>query len=168
METIEELKRMSNVEPRGLISASVNFSEGRMEEQGELDHYLGAATTENGPDHLAKLEVPASTWAVFESVGPYPSALQNVWGRIYSEWFPSSSYELAPGPEMLWNEGKDTSSPTSRSEIWRPVKLRYAGSSSICSTRTASHLLAGGRSRLFLVIPESIIARGQSRFSGKD
>ena len=124
METIEELKRMSNVEPRGLISASVNFSEGRMEEQGELDHYLGAATTENGPDHLAKLEVPASTWAVFASVGPYPSALQNVWGRIYSEWFPSSSYELAPGPEMLWNEGKDTSSPTYRSEIWIPVKLR--------------------------------------------
>ncbi|MFC4597301.1 AraC family transcriptional regulator [Cohnella hongkongensis] len=124
MEGIEELKSLSSVEPRGLISASTNFSEGRMEEKGELDHYLGAATTENGPDHLAKLEVPASTWAVFESVGPYPSALQNVWGRIYSEWFPSSNYELAPGPEMLWNEGADTSSPTYRSEIWIPVKLR--------------------------------------------
>ncbi|WP_346989112.1 GyrI-like domain-containing protein, partial [Bacillus sp. SW7] len=46
---------------------------------------------------------------------------QNVWGRIYSEWFPSSNYELAEGPEILWNESKDVSSPNFRSEIWIPV-----------------------------------------------
>ncbi|MBB6633046.1 AraC family transcriptional regulator [Cohnella thailandensis] len=124
METIDLLKRLSNVEPIGLISASANFDEGRMEEWGELDHYIGAATTEECPERLAKLEVGASTWAVFEAVGPFPSALQDVWGRIYSEWFPSSGYELAPGPEILWNESKDTSSPKYRSEIWIPVVRR--------------------------------------------
>lgn len=121
LETIEQLKELSNVEPIGLISASTNFSEGRMEEQGELDHYIGAATTKPCPDHLTQLDVPASTWAVFEAVGPFPETLQNVWGRIYSEWFPSSNYELAIGPEMLWNEGKDVSSPVFKSEIWIPV-----------------------------------------------
>ncbi|MFD3257572.1 GyrI-like domain-containing protein [Paenibacillus lentus] len=121
LETIGQLKELSNVEPIGLISASTNFSEGRMEEQGELDHYIGAATTKPCPDHLAQLDVPASTWAVFEAVGPFPETLQNVWGRIYSEWFPSSNYELAIGPEMLWNEGKDVSSPVFKSEIWIPV-----------------------------------------------
>lgn len=121
LETIEQLKELSNVEPIGLISASTNFSEGRMEEQGELDHYIGAATTKPCPDHLTQLDVPASTWAVFEAVGPFPETLQNVWGRIYSEWFPSSKYELAIGPEMLWNEGKDVSSPVFKSEIWVPV-----------------------------------------------
>ncbi|WP_260286609.1 AraC family transcriptional regulator [Peribacillus aracenensis] len=119
--TINELKNLSNVEPLGLLSASANFSEGRLEEKGELDHYIGAATTRECPDNLTQLEVDASTWAVFEAVGPFPETLQNVWGRIYSEWFPSSNFEQREGPEILWNENKDMTSPTFRSEIWIPV-----------------------------------------------
>lgn len=115
------LKSLSNIEPGGMISASANFSEGRMEEQGTLDHYIGVATTAECPAHLDRLEVASATWAVFEAAGSFPEALQNVWGRIYSEWFPSSSYEIAKGPEMLWNESKDTSSPMYKSEIWIPV-----------------------------------------------
>ncbi|WP_458354513.1 AraC family transcriptional regulator [Peribacillus frigoritolerans] len=119
--TINELKNLSNVEPLGLLSASTNFSEGRLEEKGELDHYIGAATTRECPDNLTQLNVEASTWAVFEAVGPFPETLQNVWGRIYSEWFPSSNYEQREGPEILWNENKDITSRTFRSEIWIPV-----------------------------------------------
>ncbi|MED4695223.1 AraC family transcriptional regulator [Peribacillus frigoritolerans] len=119
--TINELKNLSNVEPLGLLSASANFSEGRLEEKGELDHYIGAATTRECPDNLTQLNVDASTWTVFEAVGPFPETLQNVWGRIYSEWFPSSNYEQREGPEILWNENKDITSPTFRSEIWIPV-----------------------------------------------
>ncbi|AKL96494.1 transcriptional regulator AraC family [Clostridium aceticum] len=120
-EAIEQLYELSNIEPMGMISASTNFSEGRMEEQGELDHYIGVATIKECPENLAQLEVPASTWAVFEAVGSFPDALQDVWGRIYSEWFPSSSYEIAEGPEILWNEEKDLTDPNFKSEIWIPV-----------------------------------------------
>jgi AraC family transcriptional regulator len=120
---ISTLKALSNVEPMGLLSASTNFSEGRLD-GGELDHYIGVATTREHPENLIRLEVPASTWAVFESIGPFPETLQNIWGRIYSEWFPSSSYEQVAGPEILWNESKDVSSPTFRSEIWIPVSKR--------------------------------------------
>lgn len=123
-ELIHKLKGLSNVEPSGLISASASFSEGRMEENGELDHYIGAATTKGAPEGLMQLEVPASTWAVFQAVGPFPSALQEVWGRIYSEWFPSSDYELSEGPEILWNENNDVASPRFKSEIWIPIKKR--------------------------------------------
>lgn len=120
---IATLKRLSNIQPSGLISASTNFSEGRMEEKGGLDHYIGVATTLPCPEGLglAALEVPASTWAVFEAVGPFPETLQNVWGRIYSEWLPSTGFELAKGPEILWNEQKDVSIPDFKSEIWIPV-----------------------------------------------
>lgn len=118
---ITTLKALCNVEPRGMISASTNFSEGR-QDGGELDHYIGVATTKAAPDGLARLEVPAYTWAVFESVGPFPETLQNIWGRIYAEWFPTSNYEQVQGPEILWNEGKDVTSPTFRSEIWIPVR----------------------------------------------
>jgi AraC family transcriptional regulator len=120
-ETINKLKKLSSVEPLGLLSASTNFSEGRMEEKGELDHYIGVATTKECPDNLAQLDVPASTWAVFEAVGPFPDTLQNIWGRIYSEWFPASNYEQIGGPEILWNENKDVTSPTFKSEIWIPI-----------------------------------------------
>ncbi|MGG0517266.1 AraC family transcriptional regulator [Priestia aryabhattai] len=120
-ETIRELKELSNVTPLGLLSASVNFSEGRMEEKGQLDHYIGVATTKDCPDHLVQLEVPAGTWAVFEAVGPFPDTLQDVWGRIYSEWFPASTYEQVERPEILWNEHKNVTSPTFKSEIWIPV-----------------------------------------------
>ncbi|MCR8982961.1 AraC family transcriptional regulator [Brevibacillus laterosporus] len=120
-ETINKLKKLSNVEPMGLLSASANFSEGRMEEKGELDHYIGVATTKACPDNLTQLEVPALSWAVFEVIGPFPDTLQDVWGRIYSEWFPSSNYEQIEGPEILWNENKDVTSPTFKSEIWIPI-----------------------------------------------
>ncbi|TFD99472.1 AraC family transcriptional regulator [Jeotgalibacillus salarius] len=123
-ESIQELKRLSNIEPAGMISASANFSEGRMEEKGELDHYIGVASTEACPEHFECLEVQASTWAVFEAKGKFPDTLQNVWGRIYSEWFPTNPYEQAEGPEILWNEQPDTTVPDFRSEIWIPVKKK--------------------------------------------
>ncbi|NTU29136.1 AraC family transcriptional regulator [Brevibacillus sp. HB1.1] len=120
METIQQLKSLSDVKPLGLLSASTNFSEGRLE-YGEVDHFIGVATTKECPDNLAVLEVPAFTWAVFESVGPFPDTLQDIWGRIYAEWFVSAGYEAAQGPEILWNENKEITSPTFRSEIWIPV-----------------------------------------------
>lgn len=119
-EDIAELKGMSNIEPKGLLSVSANFEE-RTLEGSELDQYLGVATTQQAPDRWACLPVEASTWAVFTAVGSYPKALQDTWARIYSEWLPGSGYELTGGPEILWNEGADISKANYKSEIWIPV-----------------------------------------------
>jgi len=121
MEKITRLKNLSNIEPAGMVQASANFSDGRMEEKGELDQYIGVATTEKCPEDFTKLEVPALTWAIFESTGPFPGTLQETWGRIYSEWFPSSGYQVTEGPEILSIKTKDLTSPTVTSEIWIPV-----------------------------------------------
>ncbi|WP_026690495.1 AraC family transcriptional regulator [Alteribacter aurantiacus] len=121
IEKIEELQTLSNVNPEGMIQASTNFSEGRMEGKGELDQYIGVATTKENPQHFVKLDVPDLTWAIFESTGPFPSTLQETWGRIYSEWFPSSNYQVTKGPEILSIKSKDLSSPTVKCEIWIPV-----------------------------------------------
>ena len=124
MGKIDQLKKLSNVEPKGMIQASTNFSEGRMEEKGELDQYIGVATTQEYPENFSKLEVPALTWAVFDSIGPFPSTLQETWGRIYSEWFPSSNYQVIEGPEILSIESEDLTSPSVKSEIWIPVSKK--------------------------------------------
>jgi len=123
-EVIKQLKAISNLEPTGIISASTNFSEGRMQEKGELDHYIGVATSSNETAEFDVLNIDSGTWAVFESIGPFPETLQNVWSRIYSEWFPSSGYESVEGPEILWNESPDIGNPKYRSELWILVKKK--------------------------------------------
>ncbi len=120
-EDIQDLVMFSDMEPKGLLNASVNFDEGRAEGT-ELDHFIGVATTQ---DYMGKWDlysVPASTWAVFTTVGPFPEALQTTWARIGAEWLPVSGYEITKGPELLWcDENEDFDSPHFQSEIWIPV-----------------------------------------------
>lgn len=121
MDQINQLKNLSNVEPKGMIQASTNFSEGRMEEKVELDQYIGVATTHDSPENFSYLEVPALTWAIFESSGPFPSTLQEDWGMIYAEWLPSSNYQVQEGPEIVSIKSEDLTSPSVESEIWIPI-----------------------------------------------
>ena len=118
---IKELKSLCDIEPKGILSVSANFSE-RTVEGSELDQYIGVATTKQAMDQWDVLEVDATSWAVFTVTGEFPKALQDTWARIYAEWFPTSGYELTAGPEILWNESPDTSKPNYKSEIWIPVR----------------------------------------------
>lgn len=122
-ESIGQLKGLGDMEPCGMLSVSANFSE-RTEEGGELDQYIGVATTQLAPEGYDVLEVAASAWAVFTVKGAFPEAMQSTWAKIYAEWLPSSGCQLTDGPEMLWHERPDSSKPELTSEIWVPVKTR--------------------------------------------
>ena len=119
-EDFVQLKELCNTEPKGILCVSVNFTQGR-EEGTQLDQYIGVATTLDIPGRWEVLPVSAATWAVFTAVGPFPKALQDTWARIYAEWFPTSGYQMTGGPELLWNESRDTSLPNYKSELWIPV-----------------------------------------------
>jgi AraC family transcriptional regulator len=118
---IAELKGLSNVEPFGILSVSANFEE-RTVQGSELDQFIGVATTKAAPRRYDVLTVAASDWAVFNAVGTFPTAVQETWARIYSEWLPSSGYELTGGAELLWNESPDTTKQDYHSEIRIPIK----------------------------------------------
>jgi AraC family transcriptional regulator len=76
------------------------------------------------PKGFETIEIPAYTWAVFTCRGAMPKAIQEMWGRIYSEWLPEADYELIPSYDIeLYTEG-DTSSDEYISEIWIPVKKK--------------------------------------------
>lgn len=66
-------------------------------------------------------EIPARTWIVFECVGAMSGAIQELWHKIITEFFPSSPYK--PTYEMdieAYTEG-NMSLDTYKSEIWVPV-----------------------------------------------
>ena len=67
-------------------------------------------------------EIPARTWAIFKCKGAMPDAIQNLWRRIYTEFFPTSDY--APKNEMDFEAypNGDISSSIYESEIWVSVE----------------------------------------------
>lgn len=86
-----------------------------------FDYWIAASTSKKCPPDLTEMEIPAATWAIFEVTGAMPNAIQDVWGRIFSEWFPSSGYEHAKTAELEVYLDGDTDSPDYKSEIWIPV-----------------------------------------------
>ncbi|TYR74676.1 AraC family transcriptional regulator [Rossellomorea vietnamensis] len=89
----------------------------------EFTYFIGAHTDKPQEKFEVK-EIPASTWAVFESVGPMPQAIQNVWQRIYSEWFPSTGYEHGGGPEFELYPPGDIDDENYRCEVWIPIRKK--------------------------------------------
>lgn len=88
-----------------------------------FDYSIAAKCDENTavPKGFKKNTIPARTWAVFECKGAMPNAMQDMWHKIVSEFFPTSSYK--PTYEMdieAYTEG-NMGSPDYRSEIWVPV-----------------------------------------------
>lgn len=84
-------------------------------ESGDIEYYIGVATTQMPPEDMVVLEVPQVTWAVFDAEGEMPEALLSTWESVYTDWFPTSGYELAEAPELVRGQNDKT-------EIWVPVK----------------------------------------------
>lgn len=110
---MKELESISNEESYGIVHASANYVENE-EGKTTFDQYIGAFTTKDEIGQYATLEVPSFLWAIFEVEGNWEQ-IEEQWMRIYTEWLPSSSYELIEGPEILANKH-------SKNEIWIPVK----------------------------------------------
>jgi AraC family transcriptional regulator len=70
------------------------------------------------PKEYERLAVPALTWAIFQVDD---CEMPNAWGRIYTEWFPTTDFEEVAGPrfEMYYGKAKN-----STGEIWIAVKKK--------------------------------------------
>lgn len=76
---------------------------------------------ESNPQGFETTVIPAATWAVFTSIGAMPHAIQNVWKRIFEEWFPSTGYEHTGGPDFELYPPGDPGAEDYRCEVWIPV-----------------------------------------------
>lgn len=117
------LKSLSNAEPSGLLQVSADvdpdYAEG-----SELTYLHGVAVSESSPvpDDLDAIEVPAGSWAVFHTAGPYPTALQDTWAATAREWFPSNPWRLRPGPSIVAVLERSADFTTATCELWLPVE----------------------------------------------
>jgi AraC family transcriptional regulator len=121
----EEMHALQNIEPYEVVNASYEADADFLKEEGELTHMIGVLTTKNQvSDRLEKVTVPACTWAVFPNEGPFPSTLQETMAKVYSEWLPSSNYELINAPAFSFSKRDQNQKDHAYSEIWIPVKKR--------------------------------------------
>lgn len=118
----ELLQSYRNEDIKTVVNASFDFDDKRYEEKGNLNHLIGSITTlDIDFGDFDVVEVPACTWAIFSCEGQFPTLLQDTWGKISSEWLPSSNYELINVPEISFN--RDMSDMQNvYSEIWIGIK----------------------------------------------
>ena len=106
---------MNGKAPLGILGVSTSMN-GK-----DCDYFIAAVSDAQAPEGMSEYMVPAATWAIFECVGPMPSAIQTLQKRIITEWLPSSGYEYADAPDIeVYGEG-DQSSVDYRCEVWLPI-----------------------------------------------
>ncbi len=90
-----------------------------------FDYWIGTMSDSSCPEGFEEITIPKSSWAIFEVIGPLrplPNRMQDIWGRIYSEWLPNSGYKHAEIPEIEYYTICDNMSSDYKSEIWIPIK----------------------------------------------
>lgn len=126
--TVDRLEQLGKNAPhpgsKGLfpVNAIMCYEES---EKNTFPYLIGTFMPEKDiPDGYKVVEVPEHLWAIFTTEKyrqPNTSNIvQEVWKRIYAEWFPSTNYEHAEGPELeLYYEDEGG---FEHCEIWIPLK----------------------------------------------
>jgi len=82
------------------------------------------------PDRFVTEVIPENTWAVFPCKGPMPSAMQEVYQKIFKEWIPNNpDYEVSGMYNIerytcASKYPKGNQDENYESEIWIPVKTK--------------------------------------------
>ena len=119
--TVDQLKELA-AHGRILGDVTLGICMDFAPDMSEFTYMVAAEAPAAGvPDAMAESTIPALTWAVFEARGPMPEAIQNVWAGIWSEFFPSSPYQHAAGPDLELYPSGDPMQADYRSEVWVPV-----------------------------------------------
>jgi AraC family transcriptional regulator len=122
----KDMHQCANLYPHQVLNVSFDFDDDYLEEKGCLTHMIGFATTKENPfDHLEQITIEESLWAIFPNQGPFPATLQETTAKIYSEWLPSSDYELVELPGISFTKYNGASENV-YSEIWVAVKKKVS------------------------------------------
>lgn len=111
-----EICKLSNSDPRGILGITACLS------TKEIYYYIAAATDKAIPEGMFEYEIPAATWVVFESNGPYKESVQSIFKQFLTEWLPFSGYEYAMLPDIEVYPISEQKIKDGHSEVWIAVK----------------------------------------------
>lgn len=77
-----------------------------------FDYFIGVRYDGDAPEGMEILTLPACTWAVFPDI-------YDAWKRVYTEWLPTSGFDLADLPVIECHYAPDHAPAT---ELWVPVR----------------------------------------------
>lgn len=76
------------------------------------------------PEGYIVYEIPEATWVMFDSTGSMPTAIQELWHRIFTEFFPSSDYKPSGNFDIELYTSENMSGDDYHSEIWVAVERK--------------------------------------------
>ncbi|WP_028594619.1 AraC family transcriptional regulator [Paenibacillus assamensis] len=103
-----------------------------LDEESRRSYLVGGVVPEGiqVPTDFSVLNISAQTYAVFDRIDKLTednqsrTGIKEVWRRIYSEWFPSVSFEQVEGPCIEKYEWIDDQKVDYKCEVWIPVKRK--------------------------------------------
>ncbi|MEU8503150.1 AraC family transcriptional regulator [Streptomyces brevispora] len=119
-ETLGSWEAYANGEPEGVLAAVSDHSADDAEGT-EIGYFHGVVSDAEVPGASDSLDAEPGTWAVFESSGEFPSAVQYLWRDVYTQWFPSNPYRSRPGPSLSRTRVSEDGTHA-EAEVWIPVE----------------------------------------------
>jgi AraC family transcriptional regulator len=112
-------------EPTHTVTGSQSLGVSMCREGAETFTYaIGMeAKIEEVPTDFEIIHIPEASWAIFDSIGPMPGALQDLTKRIINEWFPGTGY-AHPEYELEVYLPGDPSSNDYHCQVWIHVNER--------------------------------------------
>ncbi|HHX68385.1 MAG: AraC family transcriptional regulator [Miniphocaeibacter sp.] len=110
--TISTLVSLMNEEPRGMLGVSACNND------QEWRYFIAVSSSKPIGNNFKEYIVPSFTWAIFSGSGTGQS-IQELEERIITEWFPTSGYEYANGPDIEVYINPDPNN--AKYEVWIPV-----------------------------------------------
>lgn len=113
-ESYERIIKQSNTSPKGMLGICADF-----DNEHTFDYYIAVATTNDKVEGLDYIDIPETTWAIFEAEGP----LMELVDRIWKEWFPSSGYRRGDNtiPDIEVYFDYDFPKEDYTYELWYPI-----------------------------------------------
>jgi AraC family transcriptional regulator len=118
--TIDRIRAAAGFGESGQLHAVLYNNNNNQDEN--FSYMIGYFLPQSGlPEGFEKLSIPPQTYAIFSTGlnADGQSGLHDLWRRIWGEWFPSSNYEFANGPEFRMTN--DRGNGMYEMEVWVPV-----------------------------------------------
>lgn len=120
--TYQKICQVAGIEPYGstLLNAVVYDCQNAVSYKNKYMIYTLMPSGKDIPEEFDVLTIPRAKWVVvsdsYENIKETSEVIQNIWRRVFTEWFPTSEYEVTAGPQLeVYPDDSKTI------EVWIPV-----------------------------------------------